>query len=61
MNNSEKFAEVFGEKTRNQLIEGMKSEELTMTDVLLWLMSEYTKEPKEAPKKRGRKKKEIEA
>ena len=58
MSNKEKFDEVFGKNAADVIIKRMCSEELTVTDVILWFYEDYAGE---APKKRkgGRPKKVV--
>lgn len=55
MRNSDKFIEVFGEKTFERFIKAMCEEELTVGDVVLWFHKSYSSEEETpAPKRRGR-------
>lgn len=59
MSNKEKFDEVFGKNASDVIIKKMCTEELSVTDVILWFYEDYFTE--EAPKKKrdGRPKKVV--
>jgi len=55
--NKDKFCEVFGAKTYETMMHKFKTEEMTDSDIYLWLLSKYVSD--EVKKKRGRKPKEA--